>query len=166
MKASITWPLIIVAFLALSVGANVALIYFASTDPSFAVEENYYEKAIHWDETAALRAASERLGWDVKLTSSPARLQIRLSDRSDEPVEGAWVEVKAFPNIRATQAVTGELRETRAGTYELEGSFLPAGIWEVRLKAERGDEVFVQTLRTEIFAPRGARKDPSTSDRT
>lgn len=150
MKASITWPLIVVAFLGLSVGANVALIYYASTDPTFAVERDYYQKAIDWDETAAERAASRRLGWSAELVAAPSRLEVTLRDERGSVIPGAWVEVEAFPYVRGNQVTQGELRERSPGRYELEGSFQPSGMWEIRLRAEVGEDTFVQTFRTEI----------------
>ena len=48
------WPAMIVGLLLLAVGANVGLMIVASSDPSFAVEEDYYDKAVPTEKEAEL----------------------------------------------------------------------------------------------------------------
>lgn len=156
MKPGITWPLIIFGFLGLSVGMNVYLIYMASTDDSFAVEKDYYRKAVEWDETQAERARSKALGWTARLETGPAFLRIELRDQAGQPIEDAWVEVEAFPNVRADEIVTGQMKAIGPGAYELKGAFQPAGIWEVRLRVEVEEDRFVKTFQSEILPPQGA----------
>ena len=51
-------------------GANIAFVVITSRDASFAVEPNYYAKALAWDQTMAQQARNEALGWSVSAQSS------------------------------------------------------------------------------------------------
>ena len=50
----------IVALLVGGAGANVGLMLVATSDASFAVEPDYYQKALAWDETMAQAARNRR----------------------------------------------------------------------------------------------------------
>ena len=107
MKAATRWPVGILAILGLTVAANLALYHVAGGDPSFAIEPNYYAKAVAWDSTLAQAAATRRSDGGVTptLAASPsrdgARLSVALTDSTGKPVSGAVVKVVALYNARA-----------------------------------------------------------------
>lgn len=140
----------IVGLLGVSVVANVILIVKAHDDPSFAVEPDYYQKAVSWDERQAARAASEDLGWRVVVRATRDRLEVRLFDRTGYPINDADLEVEAFHNARASARITADLEPKGGGLYALNRSFNRPGIWEYRLTAHRGDEHFMETLQQEV----------------
>ena len=80
------WAFAPVALLLASVGGLATMASIASDDPSFSLEPSYYEKAVHWDEQQAKRAASKRLGWRLQAALEPssggARL-VAVIDRAD-----------------------------------------------------------------------------------
>jgi nitrogen fixation protein FixH len=146
------WPVIVVALLVVGVGANVGLMVVATRDASFAVEPDYYDKALHWDERMAQEARNAALGWSVGAVLAPAarpgeaRLTVRLHDRAGQAIDGARVAVQTFHSARARHVLTAMLAPEFAGQY---GATLPLdrpGLWEVRLRAERGGQVFTKTL--------------------
>lgn len=143
-------PFMIVGLLAISVVANVILIGYAHNDPGFAVEPDYYEKAVEFDEIQAARAASDRLGWRVSVKAERERLEVRLFDGDGKPVSGAEMSVEAFHNARANQRIKGTLSAEAPGLYAMRAPFARPGIWEYRLEAVRGEDHFIETVQEEI----------------
>jgi nitrogen fixation protein FixH len=150
------WPIAIVALLAGSAGANIAFLVIAAHDASFAVERDYYAKALAWDEVIAQEARNRELGWAVSAAvergpaARGARLVARVIDRAGAPVRGAAVSVDAFPSARASHVVTGALAPAGAGVYTLDLPGARAGVWEVRLRVARGADVFTGTVAAEL----------------
>jgi len=153
MKKGWHWPVVIVALLGSGVGANVYLLMRAVGDPSFAVEPDYYAKAIAWD--AHQRQARENLdlGWRVGIDVAPASLATghakvvaSLRDRDGQPVPGAAMTLEAFHNARAGQVLTVDLAETAAHDYAAEAAIVRPGLWEFRVVARRGAQTFTAVV--------------------
>ena len=53
MKRGLWWPIAVAAILATTVAANIWVMMIANDDPSFAIEPDYYRKALAWDTTLA-----------------------------------------------------------------------------------------------------------------
>lgn len=150
MKSGEWFPYMLVGLLMISVGSNVYLFIRATNDPSFAVEPNYYDKAVRWDETQEVRAKSEALGWHAELRAEPSSLELILSDAFGRPVVGAEVEVVAFHNARANERIRAELVEQEEGRYLLVRAFPRPGLWEYRLAAVRDEDTFVHVTQQEL----------------
>ncbi len=150
MKDGAWFPYMLVALLSASVIANILLIIRANSDPSFAVEPNYYQKAVDWDQTQAELRASEQLGWNMTVEARRAELRVQLSDRYGRPIDGATVAVEAFHNARANERVNEHLVPIGGGVYVLEHSFDRRGIWEMRLAAAVNDKKFTHVVKEEI----------------
>lgn len=149
------WPLFIIGLLLVHVGGVAILIYLATRDGSVQVEQNYYKKALAWDQRMEQDRTNLRLGWRSELSvqrSKPehAYVQARISDRRGHPVAGAKVELVTFHKARAGDVLRSTMRELSPGTY---ATLLPAkraGIWEVRLEARRGGDLFTQRVDREL----------------
>ncbi|RYZ02429.1 MAG: hypothetical protein EOO73_31940 [Myxococcales bacterium] len=135
------------------------LVWLAVDDPHFALEPNYYDKAVHWDQARARASTSLALG--LATTVSPALykaadgsidLEVAVDDRTLARFAGAAVELEAFPNAYAAQVQRLTLHEAAPGVYrgKLERGVL--GLWELRLKVSRGSERFEQTLRRDVLS--------------
>ena len=153
------WPVGLAVLLAASAGANIALVVITSRDTSFAVEPNYYAKALAWDQTMAQQARNDALGWSLGLRVDPSdargrmTVTVRLVDRAGAPIEGAQIAVEAFHNARASRILSAALRPD--GQEYAAGMPLDrAGLWEFRLRVTRGPEVFVTTLTRDVPAGR------------
>ena len=147
------WIAFVVVLLAAVVGGNVALLRVASSDPSVAAEPDAYRKAEGWDDARAATDRSDRLGWSAGLSGSlrpdgaelHARLQ--LADAEGAPVAGATISIEAFAVARSGRRVA------LTGTTDASGvaAFLVPdgreGLWEWRVRARRGEQVFLATLR-------------------
>ncbi len=156
------WPWLIAASLLFTVGVNVVMVFAATADPNgTVVEPDYYRKAVEWDRTMALRAASARLGWTVRATFEPGladstRLVVQLSDRDAVPVLGVRFSVELIHNREAARPLRAALVEASGGRYEVPLLLGHPGLWEVRLVGRRGNERFTTTLRIETPAVRVA----------
>ncbi|HUX33234.1 MAG TPA: FixH family protein [Gemmatimonadaceae bacterium] len=154
MKRGSGWPIGVVVILAATVGLNLWVYRVANDDPSFAIEPNYYQKAVDWDSTMAQERRNLALGWRVSPTLAAfsardgARLQVTLTDASGAAIRGATVKVAAFFNARANDVVDTTLVSDSTGY----GGRLPVtrgGVWELRFDVTRGRERFTSTSRVE-----------------
>jgi nitrogen fixation protein FixH len=156
------WALFPVGLLGILVSVQVVLFSLSRNDPSFAVEPEYYQKAVSWDKHAEQRAANTHLGWRPSaailpaggLTGGAATLQVTLLDRDYEPVTNASLTATAFANARANDVQTLSLQPTEAGTYvgPLRVGF--PGEWEIRLTATRDGTTFTHSSRVSVAASR------------
>jgi nitrogen fixation protein FixH len=137
---------------------SLATVWVATTNPSYAVEDDYYQKALHWDQRRAQQRANDELGWSVTLAvsgprtaSDPASLELVLTDRDGRPVDGAAVSVEAFHNARADRILRAPLGGSGGGRYSSNLAMRRPGVWEFRITATRGETTF--THRETRYVP-------------
>ncbi|HHQ48186.1 MAG TPA: hypothetical protein ENK19_04800 [Acidobacteria bacterium] len=152
MKPSVRWPLLIAGLLTLHAAGMVTFAVIASSDPSHAVEKDYYQKALHWDEHRAQLAADAALGWQAEATARPAQpglaaVTIALTDHDGQPVTGASAHLEAFHMARGKRILESDLEETAPGVYTATLPMRRDGKWELRLRAQRGDDLFTAVLK-------------------
>jgi nitrogen fixation protein FixH len=146
--------------LGLNVGVVSVTLYLAHSDPSFAVEPDYDRRAMAWDESQRLAAASDALGWTAALDVRPpdaagARtLTLRLTDQAAAPVAGATVGLEAFASLRAGERRQITLSETGPGVYQGGLEAGAAGQWTFRVRAVREADRFETSLEA-MVAPAG-----------
>lgn len=156
MKRGIAWPVAVITILGLTVAANVWLIRVASADPSFAIEENYYQRGVRWDEELAQRARNRALGWKIETTLLPiepgrgAEVRIALHDSALAPIENASVNVKAMHVGRAHSPAVVTLLASAPGQYGARVPLERAGLWELRIEVQQGTERFTATERRDV----------------
>jgi len=148
----IRWPAFVAGALALQVVASLATIYLATSNPSYAVEDDYYRKALDWDAKRAQDRHNLELGWQLRfevepatLSSDQAVLSVTLSDPGGAPVDDALVAVDAFHNARADQILQGRLEGLGGGRYAASLPISRRGVWEFRFVAERGGDRYTYT---------------------
>ena len=155
MKRGMGWPVAVAGVLCLTVAANVWLIRVASSDPSFAVEENYYQRGLRWDDEMAQRTRNVTLGWHLLATLAPielgrgAELRVALNDSAIAPITGASVVVRALHIGRAGEAVEVTLAPTVAGEYRALVPIERPGLWELRFDVHRGTDRFTALERVD-----------------
>lgn len=157
MKQGWHWMVLVGFLMAIVLVANLILIYFATSDPSFAVEEDYYQKALDWDERRAQQAANAALGWTVSFDVARARnpdgtveVRTRLEDAAGMPVRDAAVRIEAFHNARAAHVLRARLEEDPNGGYVAKLPLRRPGLWEFRLEAQRGESRFTHRSLEEL----------------
>lgn len=133
------------------VGATVTL---ASRDTHFAVEPDYYQRAVDWDATRLELERSDELRWDLRLEAADAvsatgkrTLTVRLNDQSGQPIRSARVDGLAFHHGAARSRTDVTFVERGPGIYQGDVPLVEAGLHEVRLIATRSDERFLKVLR-------------------
>lgn len=151
MKTGRWWPLGVGLVLAVTVVANVALLYTASRDPSYAVEPDYYRRAVTWDSTVALRERSAALGWQADVGLGPpdgqgATLTVFLRSRDGTPLDSAQVQAEASHNAHAAELYRVTLAAAGPGLYAARIPSTRRGLWRVDLTARHGQDAFVERV--------------------
>jgi nitrogen fixation protein FixH len=147
------WPIAITLVLLLSAGSNVWVMTIANRDPSFAVEPDYYRKAVAWDAQMAQARTNAALGWRavsaivLAKEGQPGLVRVTLLDRAGRPVSGARLSVEAMHNARASQRLESALAETSPGIYEAATAARRPGQWELRVTAVRDTTRYTETVR-------------------
>ncbi|MBI5865450.1 MAG: FixH family protein [Planctomycetes bacterium] len=148
-KSGRFWPMLVVALLVGQFAVTGATIYLSQNDPHFAVEPDYYEKAIHWDDTARQRELNERLGWKYEVEVAPRpdavgcrNVTLRLRDAQQKPIESAAVNVEMFHHAFAARRQNVSLTAAAPGVYGMNPEMRRSGVWELRFTVQRGDERF------------------------
>jgi nitrogen fixation protein FixH len=151
------WVGLIVALLGGQIISLAGMVYVATGDPSFAVEPDYYQKGLNWDTTAKQLAQNRRLGWTVKIHiprqstySGERALRFTLLDQQDRPVEGAAVDVVAFPHARGEHRHSAALMEVEDGVYEGAIPFRRTGLWEFRFAVRKAEDTFTHVVRRNV----------------
>ncbi len=156
----ITWPLFVVGLLSMSVATVTITVMASRSDGGAQVVEDYYQKAVNWDETAALQAASAALGWQIELTVAATSadeegrpVEIMLRTRDGQPVDQARGAIRAFRPHRANVVAERTLVAVD-GTPGLYRQTLPiqqTGLWDFEITATQDSLRFQTTIRKEIY---------------
>lgn len=149
------WPFpgMVFVLIGLSLTMAAVTITLATNDPSFGLEEDYFAKAVAWDETAAQMQTNERLGWnaDVELSKTldgkgERSITVLLTDRAGDPIEGANLEAFAFHNARRSETYQFGFAEIAPGRYAAGQALAREGRWTLRLRATQGEDVFTESI--------------------
>jgi len=161
MKRGNWWPIGIAAVLATTVAANIWVAVIASNDPSFAIEPDYYRKAIAWDSTVEQTRQNALLGWTLSPRLGPialngeSRLSATLTDSTGAPIAGATIRVAAIPVARATQVHEATLAASGvAGEYDAQLDARTPGQYELRFDVQAGAVHFTNVARVEAHRKR------------
>ena len=147
IKPGVLWPAVIAGALTLHVVGSLAMVYFATSNESFAVEPDYYQKALAWDDKRAQDRHNVELGWKLEFTVEPAapgrdpKIRADLLDPEGSPLNQARVLLVAFSNARADERLTTELMAVD-DHYETTLPMSRDGLWEFRFTVTRGDDLF------------------------
>jgi len=155
MKRGTWWPIGITTVLATTVAANLWVMRLANDDPSFAIEPDYYRKAIMWDSTLAQERQDSILGWrltpklHIMSATGKARLSVTLTDATGAPISGAVVKVAALPVARANEVHEATLAADGASEYATQLDARRQGRWELRFDVRAGSTHFTDVARVE-----------------
>lgn len=157
MKPEVRWPLFIVGLLVFQVGLGAFFFWKATSDPSFAVEEDYYQKAVNWEAKQAQDQKNTELGWTLGQSvgtinddQTTRTVTAELHRADGRAITGAIIRIETFHNVRAGEILRGELEETAPGLYEIQLPMLRPGLWEIRFTAQLELETFTYTAREHI----------------
>ena len=156
IKPGAFWPAIIAGALGLHVLAMMAMVSLATSNDSYAVEPDYYRKALTWNDKRAQDHRNDELGWRLDFAVEPAStgadpvLRVDLVDADGTPIIDAVVSVEAFANTRRDDVLTASLSPV-ADVYETTMPMRGNGRWEFRFTVTRGDEVFTYAETRHIY---------------
>lgn len=158
------WPWGVFALFGVSVTVCTTTVLLATSDSTVAVEEDYYAKAVAWDEIAAELKASEALGWsfDARFETvagkvpgdAPLRVRLEIRDRQGAPISDAAVRSLVFHH--ADRGEAAEVEATPAAdndAYMIELPGTDRGLWQLRIRAERGEDLFVARVDLDTELP-------------
>ncbi len=149
------WPTAIVAVLVAQMSFGVWMARVARDDPHFAIEPDYYARAVNWDSTMAQSRRDKALGWIASAgmsrgTGRAAFLRVTLTDSAGIAVT-AVDSVTAEALAVAHAGLIDKLTLARDGdAYRVTVSIAAPGLWEVQVRAYRGGDLFTAKLRTEL----------------
>jgi hypothetical protein len=156
-KAGTFWAWVPAGLLASMLLGLGTLAYIAIDDPGFALEPNYYEKAVQWDRSQAEARESQALGFRLAPAHSlmlgadgGIEVELELRDRQGRLVSGAELSLEAFPNAAARKIDRAKLHETSPGTYRARLRGGASGLWELRCQVAYGTARFQQVLRLDV----------------
>lgn len=147
INPGILWPTVIASALAIHVIGSLVMVYFATTNESYAVEPDYYQKALAWNDKRAQDQVNAELGWRFDFVVTPAApgqdptLSVELTGSDGSPVTGAEINVEAFANARRNDVLTATLTASATG-YETNLPMRRNGLWEFRFQVTRDSELF------------------------
>jgi nitrogen fixation protein FixH len=152
------WPIAIGLVLGVTVLANLAVYWTANHDPSFAVEPDYYRRAVEWDSSVARGRRSAALGWTVDARLAPpeaghATLRVRLRGHDGAALDSADVRADASHNARGAEVFAVRLVPVGGGEYDGTIPSERQGLWRIDLSAVRGSEVFVERVTLDNGSP-------------
>jgi len=154
------WPMIIIGMLAVHVAIMVACAMIATHDSSFAVVDDYYERAVNWDKSQAALRASQQLGWKLQIEPRQQidplgnrQIAFILTDASGNPIPNAQLSVQYFHDAHANQAqrvtLVADPGDSRRFTRTLPMRY--AGIWEFHLIATANGQTFIADRTQKIL---------------
>jgi hypothetical protein len=150
------WPWVPVALLGAMVTGLGVMASIAVNDSGFALERDYYAKAVAYDQEIAQRARNARLGWSLTATAAaaqetkPSRLEVQL-EMGQSTLESARVHVEALRNAAAGRVLEAELRGSAPGRYEVELPLGRGGLWDFRFTVTCDGERFTKTERLDVL---------------
>ncbi len=146
------WPAFVIGLLLTSVFTMMGFLFMANQDGGAQVIDNYYQKAVDWDEQKAEKARSEALGWTVRLDVDAGRqVRVHILDAAGQPVRDARVTLVASrPQFSNPQAELDLTLNPATGAYEVPLPVAGQGLWDMAIRASRNDDLFVTTIRTTL----------------
>lgn len=160
-RRGLAWPTAVAIVLALTIAGNFWVLHLATRDPSFAVEPDYYQRAIAWDSTMAEAREDVRLGWSLHATLTPGdsvlHLGVDVADAAGTPLADLTIAVTATHNARASDVWATRLTSRGPGHYEGTLPSRRVGIWILTFAVSRGAERFVVTEHLDTGPPASTR---------
>ena len=154
------WAWFPVVLLLASLAGVGSMAMIAVRDPGFALEKNYYARAVHWDAQQAQWAENARLGYQVEValpaSADGIALTARITERDGTPLRSASVRVEAFAIARAGERRELTLGELADGTYAAPLGLARPGLWEFRVTVLAQGLRFTTLARADV--PKGGQK--------
>lgn len=153
----IFWPGMVVGLLSISLTMAAITVVAALRDPSAVVEKDYYDRALHWDQSKAEQQQMALLGWTVDTSfaapdaAGDRAILVRLTDAQGAPIQGAVVHASYFHNALATQVTEATLApDAEPGLYRTEPAPLRFGFWTISVEVQADGNRWTGTQSVEL----------------
>lgn len=147
------WPWAIFVLL----GANmvvVAITVYASQRSRSPVESDYYQKALHWDDSARQQSVNKALGWKLvpamKKTAVGADMAINLLDGDAQPIRTCKVSIEAFPFTDPAHKLDASIDVSDAESLNTTLAIDRPGLWRLSFVVDAGGARFTQQQDIEL----------------
>ncbi len=160
LPSHIAWPLFVVALLVTSVTYSMLVVYASQSDGGAQVIDNYYEKAVNWDDRIAQQNLSDATGWEASLTFVPAgngsqthALLLGVKDPEANVLSGLQGVIKAkrpHASGTVTELSILETSITPEGNYLLSFAEARPGLWDFEVDFVLDNNRFTKTIRKEL----------------
>lgn len=150
------WIVGIFALLSINFTVVGVTVFLALSDPSVAVEPDYYRKGLEWNQTARQLQHNRTLGWSTNVSfdraadGSARTLRVKLTNKLAEPISGAHVECEYFANTDSGHRVKTPLAAVpnEPGVYAAPARLDRTGLWHVRVRAQTAVDTFTSECDT------------------
>ena len=153
------WALFPVALLGSSLIGLGTMASIATRDLSFALERDYYQRAVRFDEEQAQQSENQRLAYELTLdvggSGDEAVIVATLTTKQGAPLPNATLRADAFANARAGDVRELAFRRVADGSYRSELAHATPGLWEFRCAVTNGNERFTTVVRRDVPRARG-----------
>jgi hypothetical protein len=153
------WAFLPVVLLGSSLLGLGTMASIATSDPSFALERDYYQRAVHFEQEQAQQVENGRLGFrlSLEISGSPRRSELvaTLASKHGAPLPEATLRAEAFANARAADVRELEFRRSADGRFRASLERATPGLWEFRFVVVNGEERFTSVIRRDVPAPSG-----------
>ena len=155
IPAARLWAAAPAALLITLIGTQLAVLQAVLHDPSFAIEPDYYQKAVDWDARTEEQRQGVAEGWTTDLALSQrgrlAELRVALTEATGAAITGARLSVTAFHNARASETQSVALEESTPGSYRGALAVTRPGLWELRVLVETRGVRYVTVFRRDLL---------------
>jgi len=158
VPAHIRYPGLVLTFLLGSVLSQVFLFRAAFSGEGLQVEDNYYQRALSWDQAQAQLNRLDRAGLTLKTTIEPdavgqrLNLQLIQSGQDKLDLEGMELVLEGFRPQRADVQFKSTLKPPQAWSQGVSiHTMMAPGVWDLRYLLKTSDgEIYVIKERLEV----------------
>lgn len=147
------WPWAIFVLL----GANmvvVAITVYAAQRSRSPVESDYYQKALHWDDSARQQGVNKALGWKLvpalKKVAAGAEVVIGLLDGKGNPIRTCKIFIEAFPFTDPAHKLDASIDAADADSLTTTLAIDRPGLWRLSFVVDAGGARFTQQQDIEL----------------
>lgn len=148
------WVLGALGFVVLVLLVNIAFIVTAiSTNPGL-VDQNYYEKGRHFEDSIQQRREMvNRLNWDLRIQvpeemvmGQTTAIYVHAIDSAGMPLQDATAVLHAYRPSDANADFEIAMSPYAAGIFMAEAAFHLQGIWDLKVRVSQGED-HIETRR-------------------
>ena len=153
------YPWIFVAAFAVIITVNGTMAFFAVDSWTGLETKNHFTEGVGYNDILEQRRRQEALGWTVKFSyeaiptqDDPRAAQFILSFKTEDGhgVDGLTIQARAMRPTHEGYDRDLVFTARGQGVYVTNATLPLPGLWELRYRAERADELYLERQRVEV----------------